>query len=358
MNPQLVHVAPAGEFLADELSKRGWSQNELAEILGRPAQFVSEIISGKKEITRDSAAQLEAALGMSAESWLNLQNQFHLAHQRQDARAQTALEDVRVRARLNELAPIGLLKKRGLLRGETLAELSAEICDLFDLPDIRHEPTHRAAAKRANVDERLSNLQQTWIACARRIARLQGRARKFSPAKFEKVAENLGQQLRQPKNLASLQSTFATAGVKLVYLEAFAGSKIDGASFMDSGTPVIALSGRGKRFDKVVFTLFHEVAHVLLGHIAEGEVVVDEEGGYTLGIEKPANERAQDLLLGETLTPPAGRITSAWVRAQAEARGIHPLLIVGQLQYAEVLSWRTPLVRNAPTATEHITRWK
>ena len=206
MNFQLVHVAPAGEFLADELSKRGWSQNELAEILGRPAQFVSEIISGKKEITRDSAAQLEAALGMSAESWLNLQNQFYLSHQRQDPRTQTALEDVRVRARLNELAPIGLLKKRGLLHGETLAEVSAEVCDLFDLPDINHEPTYRAAAKRANVDERLSNLQQAWIACARRIARLQGRSRRFSPGKFEKVVENLGHVLRQPQNLADLQS--------------------------------------------------------------------------------------------------------------------------------------------------------
>ena len=127
---------------------------------------------------------------------------------------------------------------------------------------------------------------------------------------------------------------------------------------MDSGTPVIALSGRGKRFDKVVFTLFHEIAHVLLGHVDEGEVVVDEEGGYTLGNEGPANERAQELLLGTALNPPAGQITPAWVRAEAEARRIHPLLIVGQLQYAEVLSWRTPLVRNAPTATEYLAEWK
>ncbi len=67
MNVVLAEVFPAGEFLADELDARGWTQAEFAAILDRPAQFVSEIISGKKEITRESAAQIGAALGTSAE---------------------------------------------------------------------------------------------------------------------------------------------------------------------------------------------------------------------------------------------------------------------------------------------------
>lgn len=74
MNVVLAEVFPAGEFLADELDARGWTQAEFAAILDRPAQFVSEIISGKKEITRESAAQIGAALGTSAEMWLSLQD--------------------------------------------------------------------------------------------------------------------------------------------------------------------------------------------------------------------------------------------------------------------------------------------
>ena len=69
--PMAAEVFPAGEYLADELDARGWTQADFAEVLGRPAQFVSEIISGKKEITRESAAQIAAALGTSAEFWLN-----------------------------------------------------------------------------------------------------------------------------------------------------------------------------------------------------------------------------------------------------------------------------------------------
>lgn len=67
MSAQIAaEVFPVGEHLAEELDARGWAQAAFAEILGRPAQFVSEIISGKKEITRESAEQISAALGTSA----------------------------------------------------------------------------------------------------------------------------------------------------------------------------------------------------------------------------------------------------------------------------------------------------
>lgn len=72
-NRENIDITP-GEILADELDARGWTQVDFAEVLGRPEQFVSEIISGKKEITHESADQIGAALGTSAEFWLNLQN--------------------------------------------------------------------------------------------------------------------------------------------------------------------------------------------------------------------------------------------------------------------------------------------
>lgn len=103
--PIAAELFPAGEILADELDARGWTQADFAEVLGRPAQFVSEIISGKKEITRESAAQIGAALGTSAEFWLNLQDSYLLWKQSQDDRIQDNLSAVKTRAQLRELAP-------------------------------------------------------------------------------------------------------------------------------------------------------------------------------------------------------------------------------------------------------------
>jgi HTH-type transcriptional regulator/antitoxin HigA len=72
-------VFPPGDFLREELEARGWSQKDLAEILGRPFQTVNAIINGKKEITPETAIALAAALGTSAEFWLNLETAHRLA---------------------------------------------------------------------------------------------------------------------------------------------------------------------------------------------------------------------------------------------------------------------------------------
>ena len=37
---------PPGEFLREELEARGWSQTELAEIIGRPVRLINELIAG------------------------------------------------------------------------------------------------------------------------------------------------------------------------------------------------------------------------------------------------------------------------------------------------------------------------
>jgi HTH-type transcriptional regulator/antitoxin HigA len=115
---------------------------------------VSEIINGKKEITRESAAQIAAALDTTPEYWLNLQDQFPLAEQSRSAPTQARLDEVRRRARLNDRAPIQLLKKRGVLTGATLDALELEVMDLFELASLDDEPQFAAAARRADHGSR------------------------------------------------------------------------------------------------------------------------------------------------------------------------------------------------------------
>jgi len=66
-NTSCAQVFPPGEFLREEIEARGWSQSTLAKILGRTIQVVNEIINGKKAITSQTAVELAAAFGTSAE---------------------------------------------------------------------------------------------------------------------------------------------------------------------------------------------------------------------------------------------------------------------------------------------------
>jgi transcriptional regulator with XRE-family HTH domain len=59
----LAEVFPPGDFLQEELDARGWSQTELAEIMGRPVRLINEIIAGKRTITPETAVQLGDSLG-------------------------------------------------------------------------------------------------------------------------------------------------------------------------------------------------------------------------------------------------------------------------------------------------------
>ena len=67
-----------GEILADELQEIGLSAAELARILDVPANRISQIVSGKRAITADTALRLARYFGTSPDLWMNLQKTYEL----------------------------------------------------------------------------------------------------------------------------------------------------------------------------------------------------------------------------------------------------------------------------------------
>jgi addiction module HigA family antidote len=67
-----------GEILADELEERGMSALALAKALHVPANRISQIISGKRGMTADTALRLSQLLGTTPEFWINLQKSYEL----------------------------------------------------------------------------------------------------------------------------------------------------------------------------------------------------------------------------------------------------------------------------------------
>lgn len=62
------------------LSPLGISQSAFAERLGISFPRLNEIIRGKRSVTPDTALRLAKVLGMSAEFWLGLQQDWDLWH--------------------------------------------------------------------------------------------------------------------------------------------------------------------------------------------------------------------------------------------------------------------------------------
>jgi HTH-type transcriptional regulator/antitoxin HigA len=274
--------------------------------------------------------------------------------------ARERLDDVRIRAILRELAPVAALVRRGEISAGPPRRQAEDLKRLYGMRSLDEQPVQQLAAKRANPGEELTSTQLAWTALARRGAELQPTS-DYSSAKLKRVAKNLPGITRDPSQFSDLPELFAACGVALLYVEALPASKIDGCSFIveHSGRPAIALSGRGKRLDKVLFALLHEVAHILLGHLEDDGLIVDDHGerGPTLGVEKDADTLASKWILPERLPTPPGRVRASLVDTLAAEHAVHPIVIIGQLQNQGDLEWRTALVRGPPNVDAYLENW-
>ena len=79
MAAKLLEPIPPGEILYEEFMKPlGVSINALSREIAVPPNRISEIVSGKRAITADTALRLGKYFGVSAEVWLGLQADYDL----------------------------------------------------------------------------------------------------------------------------------------------------------------------------------------------------------------------------------------------------------------------------------------
>lgn len=71
--------AHPGQVLNTILSEEGISQSALARRLMTRQAKISEIINGKRGIAPEMACRLERALGIKAETWLDMQLKWQLS---------------------------------------------------------------------------------------------------------------------------------------------------------------------------------------------------------------------------------------------------------------------------------------
>lgn len=126
------------------------------------------------------------------------------------------------------------------------------------------------------------------------------------------------------------------------------------------GRPVIGLSGRGKRLDKVLFTLLHEVAHILRGHVDADHYVVGEIDHVATqnAQEKEVDVAAAELRFPDGFPRIPRRISGPWVDKVAAELGVARIVVVGYLQHEHCLEWRATLAKNAPSVGDALETWK
>ena len=84
-----------GELLKDELQARGISQKHFAELVGVPYTALNEILNCKRPMSVDFSLLVEAALGIEADIFINMQTRYNTQTARRDTGLGTKLEAIR-----------------------------------------------------------------------------------------------------------------------------------------------------------------------------------------------------------------------------------------------------------------------
>lgn len=347
-------VSPPGATLRDLMDERDWKQRELAHRLGRPVQAVNEILAGKKEITEDTALELERVLGVPAQFWLAREAQFreYLARQRS---AEAAGEHV---PWLDQF-PLKALQDAGVLpAGRLTAAFKQELVE----PMLRFFGVASPAGWKAHYDQmqpqfrRAAPKRQTDVAAITawlRMGELQ--ASRLQTAEYSAVRLNAALPAMRALSLQpadrigpELVRLCAQAGVALVCVPALPGTHVSGVARWLHGKPLIQLSLLGKWNDSFWFSYFHELAHVLK-HPMRAIFLDDAAAGDTVhsAEEQDANRFATDTLLPRTLQARLDTLAldAGSIQAFAAEAGVHAGIVVGQLQHRGRLAFATPLAR-------------
>ena len=330
-----ARVARPGEVIALELEARGWTQKDLAEIMGRPLQAINEIVNGNKQITPATAHELSQVFGTTPEVWMNLETNYRLFIARKEA----GTEDIKRRSRIYSLAPVKELIKRGWIPNVLdLDKLERNICDFLGVTDISVAPSFGVPVSRRHSEAREPEgvAQIAVLMRARQLAKKQ-KVAKFNAARFKAAIPQLLEFSKDVKSIERLPAFFADLGVHLVIVPALAHSYMDGAVFYAGSNPVILLTLRYDRVDNFWFTLTHEVAHLVANHHG---VHIDSnlEKPSDNAAEKTADKLASEWLLDTTtyerFIAGSGHFFSREsITAYAGSISRHPGIVVGRLHH-------------------------
>jgi len=334
LNRVPAEIFPPGEFIREELEARGWTQDDLAQIMGRPVRLVNELVNAKKQITPDTARGLAEAFGTDPLYWMNLDSAYRLSATSQ------ADDTVSLRAQLYDKFPVREILKRHWVEGsKNLDVLRERLLRFHELTSMDQQPQFAHAAK-ANQYEERTPLQWAWLYRAKQLSEAV-RVGQYEKRKLINAVSELAKLRMAAEEIRQIPSILASAGVRFVIVEYLPGAKIDGASFwLNEKSPVIALSLRFDRIDNFWFVLRHEIEHILNGDGFSMDIELTEKIESNAELppqEVKANDAAADFCVSMyEMQNFIARLRPLYSEQRillfARRIGVHPGLVVGQLQ--------------------------
>lgn len=288
-----IVATPPGTTIKEQLVDREMSQKEFATRMDMSEKHISKLINGEVKLTPDVSVRLEMVLGVPAQFWNKLESIYREKLVKAEAENQMD-EDVELAKKL----PYNEMAKNGWV--QSTRKPQEKVVNLRKFFEVVHlgliqktELIPNIACRRMMMTDKGDYALISWA----QKARVDARKIETGPINLTNLKTSIP-QIREmtrldPEDFVSkLSLLLADCGVAIVFLPHINGSFLHGATFADGHKIIVGLTVRGKDADRFWFSLFHELAHILLGHINKIEGTTDEE-------EKEADAFAKQTLIPE-----------------------------------------------------------
>lgn len=328
-------ATPPGATIKEQLNDRGMSQKEFAARMDMSEKHISRLINGDVQLKPETAVKLEMVLGVPAKFWNNLEAIYR--EKIIKAEAESAMDaDVEIAKQFpySEMAKLGWVAETRKAK-EKVINLRRYF-EVVELSLLGSAQITRIACRRLAITEKSDLALMAWA----QEAKIRARSIQTAPINIKRLISAMPELRKmtalKPKEFCpKTKKCLADCGIALVFLPHLKGSFLQGASFMDGSKIVVGLTARGKYADKFWFSLFHELAHIVLGHVGQPNGISEED------------ERAADKWSGDTLIISEDfeafredrDYSERSVLQFAEEQEIAPGIVVGRMQMEGMIQY-------------------
>ena len=285
-------ATPPGVTIKEQLDDRGMSQKEFASRMGLSEKHISKLINGEVHLTPDVAERLEMVLDIPARFWNNLEAIYQ--EKLIKVKRENELDEEKMLAKnypYSSLVDWGIIPSTNKIE-EKIINLR-KFFEVSNLKLLKNKDLMPIACRKLSDTEKSTYIMLTLA----QYAKIKARNIEVGPF----CVNTLKNEIESIRNLTThvtmdfrktLTNILSSCGIAIVYLPKIKGSFLHGISFYDNNTNkvVIGITMRGKYADRFWFSLFHEIAHVIKGHIYKKNGTLDID-------EREADNVAADILI-------------------------------------------------------------
>lgn len=283
-------ATPPGATIKEQLIDRGMNQKEFAARMGMSEKHISKLINGEVQLTIDMARKLEMVLGLPVQFWCNLEAVYR--EKIIKVNEENAMEaDVEIAKKI----PYKEMAKNGWV--EDTSKWPEKVVNLRKYFEVVQLEFLQGNLIPGIACRKLSETEKSDFALIAWAQKAKLEARKIPTKSINiEALKNQIPQIRKMTNMhpkefcPQLVELLANCGIAMVFLPHIGGSFLHGATFFDGNKIVVGLTVRGKDADKFWFSLFHELAHIIYGHIGKLDGTTEDD-------EKCADEYAKNTLI-------------------------------------------------------------